>query len=130
MQLNYLLTCDAATIDSSHKMNLVGVFDRVFTESFPTALARMDVAFEIIEVKDADLDVSLKINHKQTGLFIAELSSKQTIDLAQGDRLRMVASVVNMPFPEEGEYVIELKVNDEIFVSPSTLRVQKQSSSQ
>lgn len=125
MKLNYILVCDAATIDASHKVNLVGIFDRVFGPAFPMSIASMSIAFELMDVVDEHMNIKLEIKQKSTGMAIGGMEDSQSLDLTKSNRFRMLAKSDGLVFPEPGEYEIVITANKETFVAPSVITAIK-----
>lgn len=123
MEVDLALLADAATIDSSGKLNILGIFDRLTTSSFPTRHPRLSLVLRfsagLAEVGKHDVEIVLKApNGKELVRIDGEMN------LAPGPRgvggAVLVPHVLNMDglvFPAAGRYAFDVRVDGEHHVS-------------
>lgn len=123
MEVDLALLADAATIDSSGKLNILGIFDRLTTASFPTRHPRLCLvlrfAADVREVGKHQVDISLKgPQGKQLVGINGEMNLSPGPTLAGGAVL--VPHVLNMDgliFPVAGRYAFDVRVDGEHHVT-------------
>lgn len=128
MEVDLALLADAATVDASGKLNILGVFDRLGTSSFPTRHPRMSLVLRfsagVHEVGKHEVEIILK---GPEGQEIVRIDGE--MNLAAGPRQvsggLLVPHILNMDglvFPAPGRYAFDVRVDGEHHVSiPLTL---------
>lgn len=117
MDVDLALLADAATIDGSGKLNILGIFDRLSTASFPTRHPRLSLVLRfaagIKEVGRHQVAISLKGPDAKEVLRIdGEMNLAPGPSSAGGAVL--VPHVLNMDglvFPVPGRYAFDVKVD-------------------
>jgi hypothetical protein len=103
------IVCDVAVADpSTQKKNLIGIFDRVFVEKFPT---KRPISL-YIKVTDAE-------GYYQTEVRYIQVSPGKILAKAEGElnsknRLASIDLIVPfppLPIPEEGRYEFQIWAN-------------------
>jgi len=123
MEVDLALLADAATIDGSGKLNILGIFDRLSTASFPTRHPRMCLVLRfsagVQEVGKHQVEISLK---GPDGKRMVGINGE--MNLAPGPSLAggavMVPHVLHMDgliFPVAGSYAFDVRVNGEHHVT-------------
>lgn len=103
------LVCDVAVADpSTGKKNLIGIFDRVHAESFPT---QRPVSL-YLKVTDAEgrYEISVKYVQANSGKMLAEATGEMVV----GDRLvssDFYLPLPPLPMPDEGRYEFQVWAN-------------------
>lgn len=123
MEVDLALLADAATIDASGKLNILGIFDRIAAESFPTRHPRLSLVLRfsagIDEVGRHLVGITLKgPDGEQVVRIDGELNLSPGPSSAGGAVL--VPHVLNMDglvFPAPGRYVFDVRVDGEHHVS-------------
>jgi hypothetical protein len=123
MEVDLALLADAATIDGSGKLNILGIFDRLSTASFPTRHPRLSLVLRF----QAGLD---DVGKHEVGIALKAPDGKQLVridgemNLAPGPRAAggavLVPHVLNMDglvFPVSGRYSFDVRVDGEHHVS-------------
>ena len=117
--LTAVLLCDAAVAEpNSGKPNLIGVFDRLYVGSFPTA-RHLSV---YIKLTDAEGAYSLEV--RQVQVSSCSTLSKAAMEMHIDDRLSSTDFCLGMPllqFPQEGLYEFQVWANS-IFLGSATLK--------
>ncbi len=128
MDVDLALLCDAATVDASGKLNILGIFDRLGTSAFPTRHPRMSLVLRfsagIHEVGKHEVEIILK---GPEGQELVRIDGE--MNLSAGPRGVsggvLVPHILNMDglvFPSAGRYTFDVRVDDEHHVSiPLTL---------
>jgi hypothetical protein len=123
MEVDLALLADAATIDGSGKLNILGIFDRLTTSSFPTRHPRLSLVLRfsagVQEVGKHQIAIQLKApDGKQLVRIDGEMN------LAPGSRMAggavLVPHVLNMDgliFPAAGRYSFDVRVDGEHHVT-------------
>lgn len=117
MEVDLALLADAATIDGSGKLNILGIFDRLSTASFPTRHPRLSLVLRfaagINEVGRHQVAISLKgPDGKEVLRIDGEMNLAPGPSSAGGAVL--VPHVLNMDglvFPVPGRYAFDVKVD-------------------
>jgi hypothetical protein len=123
MDVDLALLADAATIDGSGKLNILGIFDRLTTTSFPTRHPRLSLVLRfsagIDEVGRHQVVISLKgPEGKEVVRIDGEMNLAPGPSSAGGAVL--VPHVLNMDglvFPAPGRYAFDVRVDGEHHVS-------------
>jgi hypothetical protein len=123
MDVDLALLADAATIDGSGKLNILGVFDRLTTTSFPTRHPRLCLVLRfsagVDEVGRHQVTISLKgPEGKEVVRIDGEMNLAPGPSSAGGAVL--VPHVLNMDglvFPVAGRYAFDVRVDGEHHVS-------------
>ena len=128
MEVDLALLADAATVDASGKLNILGVFDRLGTSAFPTRHPRMSLVLRfsagVHEVGKHEVEIVLK---GPDGSELVRIDGE--MKLSAGPRSVaggvMVPHILNMDglvFPKAGRYAFDVRVDGEHHVSiPLTL---------
>lgn len=123
MDVDLALLADAATIDGSGKLNILGIFDRLTTSSFPTRHPRLSLVLRfsagIQEVGRHEVGITLK---SPDGTEVVRIDGE--MNLAPGPSTSggavLVPHVLNMDglvFPVAGRYAFDVRVDGEHHVS-------------
>lgn len=123
MEVDLALLADAATIDGSGKLNILGIFDRLTTSSFPTRHPRLSLVLRfsagLQEVGKHEVGIALKApDGKQLVRIDGEMNLSPGPSGAGGAIL--VPHVLNMDgliFPAPGRYAFDVKVDGEHHVT-------------
>jgi len=123
MEVDLALLADAATIDGSGKLNILGIFDRLTTAAFPTRHPRLSLVLRfaagVQEVGKHQVAIALKApDGKQLMRIDGEMNLAPGSPAAGGAVL--VPHVLNMDgliFPGPGRYAFDVRVDGEHHVS-------------
>lgn len=128
MEVDLALLADAATVDASGKLNILGIFDRLGTSAFPTRHPRMSLVLRfsagVHEVGKHEVEIVLK---GPEGQELVRIDGE--MNLSAGPRGVsggvLVPHILNMDglvFPSSGRYTFDVRVDGEHHVSiPLTL---------
>lgn len=128
MEVDLALLADAATVDASGKLNILGVFDRLGTSAFPTRHPRMSLVLRfsagVHEVGKHEVEIALKDpNGKQLVRIDGEMNlAAGPRQVADGVLVPHILNMDGLVFPAPGRYSFEVRVDGEHHVSiPLTL---------
>ncbi|MGD2069350.1 MAG: hypothetical protein PVI57_11805 [Gemmatimonadota bacterium] len=117
MDVDLALLCDAATVDGSGKLNILGVFDRLNVSSLPARHGRMALvlrfAGDVSEAGEHDLGIALK---DPEGGEVFRADGKLQIGAGRGApgegiRVPQVLNFDGLVFKTEGRYVFDVRVD-------------------
>ena len=123
MEVDLALLADAATIDGSGKLNILGIFDRLTTSAFPTRHPRLSLVLRfsagVQEVGKHEVAITLK---GPEGKQLVRIDGE--MNLAPGPSgtggAVLVPHILNMDgliFPASGRYAFDVRVDGEHHVS-------------
>lgn len=123
MEVDLALLADAATIDGSGKLNILGIFDRLTTSAFPTRHPRLSLVLRFLagvqEVGRHKVAIALK---DPVGKQLVRIDGE--MNLVPGPSgpggIVLVPHVLNMDglvFPVAGRYAFDVQVDGEHQVS-------------
>lgn len=113
IKLNFIIVCDNALLDSNGKLNITGVFDTIGARGFPAVHNKMSIVvnmdmpegiyIEVLKIKKGDLEITntpqIEIKKDRPG------------------RHQFIHHFVNTRFPEEGDYSVEVYINENLVVT-------------
>ena len=119
MEIDVALLADAATIDSSGKLNILGIFDRITAQSFPAQHSRISLVLRFAaglqEAGTHQVEIRLR---DPSGGEVVRLNGQ--MQLGPGSRgaggVVKVPHVLNldgMVFPEPGLYNFDVRIDGE-----------------
>ena len=123
MEIDLALLADAATVDASGKLNILGVFDRISASGFPARHPHVSLVLRfgasMTEAGEHKVDISLR---DPDGGEVVRLNGEIKVgagSVASGGMVR-VPQVVNMDrlvFEKPGRYSFDVSVDGEHQVS-------------
>lgn len=117
MEVDLALLADAATIDGSGKLNILGIFDRLGTAAFPTRHPRMALVLRfsagVNEVGKHDIGIALKA---PDGGEVVRIDGEMNLAAGPGQVTSgiLVPHVLNLDglvFPSPGRYAFDVSVD-------------------
>jgi hypothetical protein len=123
MEVDLALLADAATIDSSGKLNILGVFDRLAASSFPTRHPHMVLILRftasVQEIGRHRVEISLK---DPTGQQAMHLDGEMQLgpgpaSIGGGIQVPHVLHIDGLVFPKPGGYAFDVRIDGEHRVS-------------
>lgn len=128
MEVDLALLADAATVDASGKLNILGIFDRLGTSSFPTRHPRMSLVLRfsagVHEVGKHEVEIVLK---GPAGKELVRIDGEMNLTagprgVSGGVLVPHVLNLDGLVFPAPGRYSFDVRVDGEHHVSiPLTL---------
>lgn len=123
MEVDLALLADAATIDAAGKLNILGVFDRISTATFPAQHGHMVLVLrfsaDIGEIGKHQVVISLR---DPRGQQVAQLNGDMQLGtgrsgMSEGLKLPHVLHIDGMVFPFAGQYSFDVTVDGEHHVT-------------
>lgn len=113
VKLNFIIACDNAFVaQGTNSLNIIGIFDRIGAVKFPAMHPRL-VLVTSISGDPGEYDHVVTLKNKAMGEKIAELSGKLVINTL-GKKAQFIGNFFNIVFPQPGEYVFEVTLNNKI----------------
>ena len=119
MEVELALIADAATIDSSGKLSILGIFDRIGTSSFPAQHPHMVLVLRFIaavnEAGKHQITIALK---DPAGREVVGVDGEMQLGLGpagggSGIRVPHVLHLDGLVFPVPGLYAFDVRVDGE-----------------
>jgi hypothetical protein len=123
MEVDLALLADAATIDNSGKLNILGVFDRITTGSLPTQHPRLALVLRFVasvqEIGLHTVGISLRA---PGGEEVVRIDGEMQLgpgpaSMAGSVRVPHVLHLDRLVFPHSGSYAFDVSVDGEHHVS-------------
>lgn len=123
MEVDLALLADAATIDGSGKLNILGVFDRLNTASFPTRHPHLSLilrfAAGLDEAGRHEIEIRLKA---PDGAEVMKIDGEMQLGVgpraaSAGVRVPHVLNMDGLVFPVPGLYFFDVRVDGTHHVS-------------
>ena len=126
MEIDLALLADAATIDASGKLNILGVFDRISVSQFPAQHGRISLVLRITagpnEIGAHEMEIRLT---DPQGAEVLSLNGEMHLGggpgATSGIRVPHVLNLDGLVFSGPGRYSFDVKVDGQHEVSISLL---------
>jgi hypothetical protein len=114
MELDFGLLADAATVDASGKLNVLGVFDRIQTREFPARHARVALVVRfsagLPEAGSHQVEIRLR---GPSGQEVLRLDGRMDLaggqrEVEEGIKVPHVLNLDGITFPEPGMYFFDI----------------------
>ncbi len=123
MEIDFALLADAATVDASGKLNVLGVFDRIHAQDFPVRHGRVSLVFRF----SADVgelgahDVLIRLS-SPAGKEMLRLDGRMELGggargVSDGIKVPHVLNLDGIVFPEAGRYAFDISVDGDTLYS-------------
>jgi hypothetical protein len=119
MEIDFALLADAATVDASGKLNVLGVFDRIQAREFPARHGRISLVLRfsagVGEVGAHEVEIRLRGPGDQEVLRLdgrMELGASPR-QAAEGIKMPHVLNLDGITFPEPGRFSFDIAVDGE-----------------
>jgi hypothetical protein len=124
MKLDFLHLSENASFSIDNKLSVIGIFDKMFAPGFPALNPTFAISLGISGEKGVH-SLVLKIIHAETKKEIAKVS-KNDIEIKEGGgNARIVVTLVNIGFPDQGKYLIQVDVDGKVIDSENYLILEK-----
>ncbi len=123
MEVDLALLADAATIDGSGKLNILGIFDRLSTTAFPTRHPRLSLVLRfaagVHEVGRHEVGITLTApDGKEVMRIDGEMNlAAGPAAVAGGVLVPHVLNLDGLVFPTAGAYAFDVRVDGRHHVS-------------
>ena len=135
MDIDLAILADAATVDASGKLNILGVFDRLAVQEFPARHGRVSLVLRFrAGVQEAGRhEVEIVLRDPQGEEMVRADGNLQLgggpQSVSEGIRVPQVLNFDGLVFQKEGRHVFDVKVDGEHHVS-IPLRVSRSGGAQ
>lgn len=132
MNVDVAVVADFASMSEHGKLNVMGMFDRIWAPAFPTVHAYMVLALRLrLEFEDRDRTHSIDITlDDEDGRQWGGGSGKIQVGSIPAGHREVLSQIIQFPgivFPHPGEYSFTLKWNGDVKAKvPLTLALQPQ----
>lgn len=116
---NFLILCDEAFLGEHGKVNIIGIFEKIFSPTLP-AIHLKSVLVANFEVNDPSLleaDVIVDLldeNNKTVGLSIPKIKIKIPKSEFIKRRAGIMVQLGNLKFEKYGSYKFVIKIDSEV----------------
>lgn len=123
MEIDLALLADAATIDASGKLNVLGVFDRISAASFPARHGRISLVLRfsagVQEAGEHEMEIVLR---DPVGEEVVRLDGTLQLGgglggVTGGLRVPHVLNLDGIVFKKAGRHIFDIRVNGEHLVA-------------
>jgi len=123
MEVDLALLADAATIDAAGKLNILGVFDRISTGSFPAQHGHMVLVLRfsagVGEIGKHRVEISLR---DPRGERVVQLNGDMQLGagragMSEGLKVPHILHLDGMVFPFAGQYAFDVAIDGEHHVT-------------
>lgn len=121
MEIDLALLCDAATVDASGKLNLLGIFDRVTVSGLPARHGRMSLVLRLrATVREAGPHEVEIVLRDPDGKEVVRADGKVEMSgtpgrgadaLTEGIHLPQILNFDGLVFERAGHYTFDVKVD-------------------
>lgn len=106
-QLNFLHIChDAFMTEGTRALNVIGIFDQLHAKQFPVMIPKFSTVAHVHAMEGSH---TLKLIIKTDDKKLAEVTSEFF-----GTNHQWISHFAGVQFPQAGEYLFELYVDDEL----------------
>jgi hypothetical protein len=123
MEVDLALLADAATVDGSGKLNILGIFDRLATSAFPARHPRLSLVLRfsagVHELGRHEVAIVLR---SPEGGEVVRIDGEMNLsggvrDVSRGVLVPHILNMDGLVFPAAGRYVFDVKIDGEHHVS-------------
>lgn len=106
LNLELLVLCDYAIISKDNKLNILGIFDRLFVNKTPARHAKMFVVGVVSGEPDSKQVLKLTIKDPSGKDILPGQELK--VNLGANGRSNLITELGNLPIPLTGEYQVRV----------------------
>jgi hypothetical protein len=118
MELTHAFLADAANMTESGKLNVLGVFNQIYSANFPYRHPQMTCVVRLMAQpaefgKEKDLEITLM---DSDGKSLGALRAETTVPTPEGGRrayIELILGLNNVPFQHPGDYEFAILVDGE-----------------
>lgn len=117
MEIDFAVLADAATVDATGKLNVLGIFDRIHAQDFPVRHGRISLVFRfaagVQELGAHEITIRLS---SPDGKEMIKLDGRMDLaggarGVAEGIKIPHILNLDGLVFPREGRYNFEIQVD-------------------
>jgi hypothetical protein len=116
VKCDWAVLCDYAFLDASHKMCLIGVFDRIVAQAVPSVHQQAALALRLVGEPNEKANVRVEIV-RPTGGVLAKLGGDAVLGSTGSANLTLHLN--GMPLPDFGIYAVNVYAGTELVRSLS-----------
>lgn len=105
LKINFLTTCDLASVTREGKVNMMGIFSQVFVRKLPSNYLKFSIVAFLKGKENSHNELQLKLINPDKKELI---NQKVKIQIGAQGTANMFFEVVNLPLEKPGEYQISL----------------------
>ncbi|NTU66810.1 MAG: hypothetical protein HGB08_02685 [Candidatus Moranbacteria bacterium] len=122
IELKFVHISENAFFSQEGKLNIIGIFDRIFVVNFPAMQPAFAISIGLIGKKNF-YNIKIEIVSPQNQV-IASLGGNIEIK-EDGGGANFVANVIGLPFASEGRYLIRIKSGEHLLSESNYLILEK-----
>lgn len=107
-----IVVCDHAMVSQDGKINIIGLFDEVRVSKFPGGIARLYLAAVLNGDKNQSHKFSITLTKENTDKNLLNPISIEGF-VGENGKINILIEILNIIFPKEGVYFINLYANGE-----------------
>ena len=116
MNIQVAVLCDAATQDSSSKLNILGAFDTIYTQQVPVVHLQCAVALRVTFTAGEDGQHKLGLNfiNADGRSILPPIEMPVAVTLPEDvhfSTLNFVMTIPQLQFPEAGLYSVDIRLD-------------------
>ena len=111
LKLNFAHVCDAAFLSQDNKLNIIGIFERLFANRFPFQYPRVTVVCNVtIGIGKFPFKILIlkKGQEKPAWQLVGEITSDAEKDF------NLIADFQNITFEDQREYTVEIWFDEKL----------------
>lgn len=119
-KLNFLHVCDYASIDQAGKLNILGIFENIYSLIFPYVHSQFFVVAGISVFKTGKYECVIKINDPdniEVSKFVLQNIEKKITKEQPNSTFGVVAQFNATKFNKSGKYTIEVLMDEDSIFS-------------
>ncbi len=125
LKLEFLLLCDYAYTAEGGKLSLVGKFETIFANEFPTFHPEMFLVANFTGEENSEYDLTLKITAPSGEELIPMNMPSLKLKLSPTGSGNIIHRFLNLPIKNRGEYLVSLNEGERKLASIKLLIMQK-----
>ena len=114
IQVNFIHICDNAFLSKDNRLNVIGVFDRLFVAKFPYRHPKFTV---VLNVTIEEGTYPFEIRLMQEGEESPKLVMNGEVKAKKSESFNLISDFAGIAFEQEGEYTVEIWNKDEKLTS-------------
>ena len=121
LKTELMVICDYANVSREGKLNINGIFDEIWVQSFPGGIARAFLVATINGTPNTNYSLNLRVKNPTKGKNPIDNFALETMTGANGKN-NMIVELINLGFENSGDYEVEL-YQDKKVIGSKTLKV-------
>ncbi len=115
VKLNFAVTCDQTIIDDKGKLSILGIFQKIYTQSVPALHNKFTLVINTIGEPKSSYLQKIEIVNPQDNKSIATLEQK--IEFKERGSNNFIGNFINTIFPNFGKYFIKITIDNEVMTN-------------